>query len=528
MPDTAMPRGAFRLDGLADALAPFAGRNAADRAGFFGSVAAFASLGGDLAAELAYAEGGLAATIVDRPADDAVSRGFECEGDERGDVADEWSRLDAAPVMADALRYAFRDGAAAVLVLCEDGPSLAEPLREDRIGAILGLRPLSGARLSAGPYRYADPAHPRYGEPTTYRVRDASGGEYEAHETRLLRVPGEPMAASNGGGRGSSVSATLSWAGRPRLGGNVAEDLRRYQQGLRWLLTLLERKQQPVHAADGLAEMLAAADTERRVALAAGLAVPADDAYAVVRARARSVDMTRGTLGTVMVDGKDKFSVLDLDLSGVGEVVREFKIALASSTRTPVSILFGESAKGLNATGENDFEGWYGHVAQVQNRCLRPALERLTRLIFRQDAFRAREPERWRVVFSPLWQPSDAERAETAERRARAVKAEADALAVLADLGIATPEELRDAARNRVPGWGLPAAAAPGAVPDDAGEADAATVEGAAGSAGIAGTPRAPARNSVAEPAASATRTATLTVSETNPAGGDGTAPVPA
>lgn len=452
-----MDHTASRLDGLADALRPFAGADAGGRYA--------AGLWADVSGELLYAEGGLAAVLVDRPADDAVARGWTCEGDETGVMADEWSRLDAAPVFADALRYAARDGAGAVLVLCQDRGDLAEPLDEARVGAVLALRPLSGAQLSGGPYRYGDPAHPRYGQPTTYRVRDIDGGgEYEVHETRLLRVPGDPMARTTHGGGGwaghggtghASGSSLLPWAGRPRLAGQVGQDLRRYREALRWLVTLLERKQQPVHQAAGLAALLADADRERRAAQLSGLAPPVDDAYAIVRARARAVDMTRGILGTVMVDGDDKFSVLDLGLSGTGEVLREMKIALAASSRIPVSILFGESAKGLNATAEGDFEGYYGHISQIQNRSARPGLERLTSILFKQDGFRGREPPRWRIVFSPLWTISETAASEAAERRARARKAEAEALSTLADLGIATPEELRAAARAVLPEYGL-------------------------------------------------------------------------
>lgn len=464
MPDTAVSRSAFRFDGLADALAPFAGQAAAG----YGRVAPSrfaASLWGDVSAELLYAEGGLAARLCDRPADDAVARGWDCEGDEAGLMADEWSRLDAFPVFADALRYAFRDGAAAVLVLCEDGPDLAEPLREDRLGAVTALRPLSGAQLVAGAYRYADPAHPRYGQPTAYRVRDLDGGgEYAVHETRLLRVPGEPVARAARFARDA-----LPWAGRPRLSGQVAEDLRRYRDALAWLLTLLERKQQPVHAADGLAEMLAAADAERRVALAAGLAVPADDAYAVVRARARSVDLTRGTLGTVMVDGKDKFSVLDLGLGGCGEIMAEFKTALAASSNLPLTILFGDNAKGLNASDVGSHESYYQFIAQIQNRCLRPGVERLTKLLFRQGEFQTREPDRWRIIFAPMWTETAKEAASVAEIKARARKAEAEALSTVADLGVASPEELRSAARAVLPEYGFDDGGVPAAetAPED-------------------------------------------------------------
>ena len=454
-----MPLGAQRLDSLSEALRPLA------------SHAASAQLSrgrwAGIPAASTYAAGGRAATSVERPADDATARGWTCSGDAEEWMEDEWSRLDVAPRLSDALRGSGHEGAAAILVLCQDGPDLAEPLNEERLGTITGLRPLLGSRLSPGPLRYADPGHPRFDEPTTYYVTGPSaGGAYQVHETRLLRVPGEPMAHDH-----VRTGHVLPWAGRPRLSQQVLVALRRYQDALRWVPTLIERKQQPVHAAAGLAEQLAAADEQVAVARAAGLPEPTLDAYDVVRARARAVDLTRGTLGTVVVDGDDKFTVLDASLSGLGEAFSVLEKALAAAARMPLSILFGETATGLNATDRGSFESYFGLVGGVQNRQARPALERLTHLLWRQDAFRALEPPRWRVVFNPLWLPSAREQADANKVRSEARKADADALATLADLGVAGPEELREAVRAVIPEWGLSEASPPEPVEVDGPEA---------------------------------------------------------
>ena len=45
-----------------------------------------------------YATDGIAAVIIDRPAEDAVAGGFTIEGDENNDILNEFDRLDAWPV----------------------------------------------------------------------------------------------------------------------------------------------------------------------------------------------------------------------------------------------------------------------------------------------------------------------------------------------------------------------------------------------------------------------------------------------
>lgn len=385
-----------------------------------------------------YEQGGVAATIVDRIADDATAHGWRCEGDDSEIIADEWSRLNLQPVLADAGRLARLTGAAAVLVLCEDNSSLREPLNEARIGSILGLVAIAGDRLSPEPELYGDASRPGYGTPMRYRVQPEHGGDsYVVHETRLLRVPGEPMPRRRVGFGG------VPWSGRPVLDGAVAVDIRRYRDALGWIPVLLERKQQPVYAMSGLAETLA-------------LGVEGEQ---LVQKRLNVTDTVRGVLNTVAVDADDTYTITDLSLSGVSDGLHELKVSLCASSGHGMPILFGEQPKGLNATGEGANEAHYSKVGQFQNRTLRPAVERLTYLIWRQAALQARadtrEPARWQIEFNPLWTETDGQRSIRLKAEADTRKANADTLVAVAGIGSATPEELRGAVQVLMPELGL-------------------------------------------------------------------------
>jgi phage-related protein (TIGR01555 family) len=104
----------------------------------------------------------------------------------------------------------------------------------------------------------------------------------------------------------------------------------------------------------------------------------------------------------------------------------------------PISKLFGQSASGLNATGEGDARNWYDAVKAYQADSVRPAYERMLRLIFaaKTGPTRGIEPDNWSLKFPPLWQPTEKERAET-----RKIVAETDAINY--DMGLVTSEELR-------------------------------------------------------------------------------------
>lgn len=380
-----------------------------------------------------YEMGGVAAAIVDRIADDAVTHGFRCDGDDDEIMADEWSRLDLQSLMADAGRLAALTGAAAVFVLCEDGPDPSEPLNEARIGQVRGLLLIAGDRISAIPGRYADPNELNYGQPMRYRITpEASGDAFVVHETRLLRVPGQPMPrriAGNGG---------VPWMGRPVLSGAVARALSELREGLAWIPALLQRKQNAVYAMKSLTETLLEPDGEQ-----------------LIMRRLNITDTVRGVLNTVAIDSEDSYLVQDLSLSGVDTGIAELKIAVSAACGIPVSILFGQSATGMNATGENDFVGYFGRVSQAQNRGLRPAIERLTALLWMQPDFVSRTPDKWRVEFNPLRQPTEQERLAADKTQSDRLKVVAEMLAVVEGLAVSSPEELREAVKALLPELGL-------------------------------------------------------------------------
>jgi phage-related protein (TIGR01555 family) len=392
-----------------------------------------------------YATDGLAALIVDRPAEDALSRGFVVEGDEDETVLNEIDRLDAIQVLTDGLRWSRLHGAAAVLLLADDGLSLDQPLNVARLRRINDLKPYVASALSAGRERYTDPNQINYGEPTLYRIQPRQGQSFEVHETRLLRLSGEPVPDD------ALLAPEISWMGRSALVG-CEGDLTRYRDALGLTRAILERKQQPVHQMEGLAETLALPD-------GVGERIVAD--------RLRVVDMTRGVFTTIAVDGKDKYSVLDASVSGIDALLNGFRIALSASSGIPVPILFGEGLSGLGNSGSGEQGIYHGRVRQVQERSLRPALERLVSLIWAQSEVRAREPEGWRITFNPLWSPSEKEVADAENVRATARKTSIEALTALLDRQVVMADEGRKFVAATWPEYQVGDGPALNTLPDD-------------------------------------------------------------
>ena len=405
-------------------------RRADDFAGVLGAYANRMAYGGQFAgllpgsAEELYGTDGLASLIIDRPAEDAVARGFRVDGDEREDVLNEIDRLDAHSALVEALRWTRLHGAACIMPLVDDGLPIEAPLDLGRVRQITDLMVYPAGSVTMGAERYADPSLPNYGWPVFYDLRPRWGLSFRVHESRLFTVTGDPLAYAAAG------HARLPWLGRGVLEGCHA-DLCRYRDALRLAKLILERKQQPVHSMSGLGEMLSQ-----------GL----DD---VVAKRLDTADLARNLLTTVAVDAEDSFQVLDSSLGGIQDIIREYKVALCASSGVPMLVLFGEQPGGLNSTGAGEFEQYHQHLRRAQGQ-LRPAVERLVSLVYAQQSLRRGEPPHWRVLWEPLWSPSEKETADVRKAEAEAKKVAVDALVALAQGGLATPDECRALAREQV------------------------------------------------------------------------------
>ena len=405
----------------------------------------------------AYETDGLAAVIVDRPAEDAVSRGWAIEGDDNATIANELDRLDATIHLTDAIRWARLYGASAILMLTEDGAALDQPLDPGNLRLITDLVVYTGDTIEPETERYSDPRFRSYGLPVRYRLAPEHGGTFTVHESRLIPFRGDPLP------RQARYGARLPWAGRSCLEG-CQRDLDRYRAGLTLARQVFERKQQGVHQMAGLTELLATAE-----------------GTALVRAKIALTDSVRGVINGITIDGGpgngvansgDDYKIIDLSLAGIDSVLGEFRDAISATTRIPQTVLFGSDVKGLGSTGSGEQSMYHALVKSMQERSLRPAIESLAGWIWSQKAVPEAEPEHWQLRFNGLWSPTDLEIADVKTKEALARKVHMEAVVAMLDGQLVTPEEARDMARLAFPE--LPEGSPPvqEELPDDPTEVD--------------------------------------------------------
>lgn len=114
--------------------------------------------------------------------------------------------------------------------------------------------------------------------------------------------------------------------------------------------------------------------------------------------------------GLTLLDAKDDFEAHSFTFSGLSDVLVQFAQQISGSLQIPLVRLFGQSPAGLNSTGESDLRTYYDMIAQQQGSKLERGLSKVVELTYRTKHGRA-PPDGFGLIFNPLWQMSDTEKA---------------------------------------------------------------------------------------------------------------------
>jgi phage-related protein (TIGR01555 family) len=380
----------------------------------------------DGALEALYDTDDIAAKIIDKLPRDATRRGFtlEFEGDGDDESAAAMRALDAQlmdmavlPTLRESWIWARLYGAGAVYLGADDGLPPEEALAEDRIAEVRFLNVLTRPQLQVRK-RYDDVHGAKFGEPELYAVRRADGrgvdgrgaGEVLIHESRLVVFPGALTSRSG-------TQSTDDWDNSVLQ--RVHDRLKQSASSWQSAAHLMTDASQAVLKIDHLVDIIATGGESQ------------------LRTRMEMMDMARSVCRAILVDAEhEEFTRVATSFTGLPEMLDRFMMRDAAAAEMPVALLYGRSAAGMNATGESDTRGWYDVVEDAQNDVLRPRLERVVRvfMLAKNGPTHGQEPENWRLVFNPLWQPTAKEQAETR-------KLNGETIAVLVNSQVIFPEE---------------------------------------------------------------------------------------
>ena len=365
-----------------------------------------------------YLSDGFARKIVDVVAEECTRAGFELEGFEdeslKDNVQSKLQELNALTHMNSALRWARLFGGSVIIYGVNDGGTLDVPLNENGIKDIEFIRVYDRFQATIQT-RYNDPLNQNFGNPEFYLISPNDGGTpYRVHESRCHVMDGAPvpdLLRQQNQGWGVSVLQACY------------EQLQRLGTSHQWANAILERSQQAVHKIPNLADTLRSPGGE-----------------ALIQKRVDVVDMVRGILNTIVVDGQEDYQVTSQPMTGVTDLLDRFAEAVAAVANIPAMVLMGRSAGGLNATGKGDLDTWYARVESIQNDILRKPLDRLINYVLIAQTGSDIEYE---LKFKSLKVLSEKEYAEVEKLEAEAEKLEMETATGYVGIAALDADEVR-------------------------------------------------------------------------------------
>jgi hypothetical protein len=148
----------------------------------------------------------------------------------------------------------------------------------------------------------------------------------------------------------------------------------------------------------------------------------------------------RTSYGLQLLSSEDSMETHSYSFGGLSEIYEAFMMDMAGAAEIPATKLFGRSPQGMNSTGEADLRNYYDMIAQMQERMLRPALEKLLPVMAISSW--GYVPEDLEIVFEPVMTTSPAERAELVQ------KLSTDVIQAF-QAGLLTREEAREELKSR-------------------------------------------------------------------------------
>lgn len=363
--------------------------------------------------DMLYRSDGLMRLIVDIFANEMVRQGWVIEGDGESKIVNKLEELRINESVVNLIKWARLYGGAICIMGIADGLPLDQPVDESTLRDIQWLRVFDRYQAYSRDGTFeSDLNSPNYGFPNVYTVNDnRTGAVFYVHYSRILRMDWNILPPR-------WQNFNQGW-GDP-LAQSIYDELRNYSTAFSNTATMMEDFVNSVLKIPNLSQILASQCDNNPV-----------------MQRLNILNMTKSNMNTIILDAEESYEKLSTNVSGIADLIDRFMLSLSAVSRVPVSLLFGRSPAGLNATGDTDVRNFYDAVKQEQESKLRQCLEKLIRYIFisKDGPTNGVEPEDWSLQFVPLWQNTEEQ-----DAIVRKIAAETDAIYI--DRGVLTPEEV--------------------------------------------------------------------------------------
>lgn len=369
----------------------------------------------DVALSNIYTSEGLGAKIITQLPHDMVKHGYRISGDTDGIIQKELKRLNNKKVMHDALTWMRTYGGAITVIGVSDGRDLSRPVA-NTVKGIQWLKTVARTRVMVDDREIiTNPNDPDFGDYEFYHIQfDRHGGMYhKVHRSRCLVYKGVPAPDDpHWSGTNDQLYWGLSaiqapWDQLKQLGASF--------QGIAHLMMELVIGK---YKFKDLATMLSSPDKP------------------LIMNRLELINQSKSIINGVVLDTDEDYIRDMVNVSGSDKILEQLMIMLSAATGYPVTVLFGRSPDGMNATGESDLSNYDSLVEASQETKLEGPQQKLVKIInsYKKVNLGADDPV---IQFNPVRSPSAKERVDI-----RKIQAEVDTMYAM--LGTHTPEQITE------------------------------------------------------------------------------------
>lgn len=329
--------------------------------------------------------------IVDLPVTDCmrVWRDWQAEDDQITIVEAAEAKHQVRAKLAQALRWSRLYGGSAILI----GDGAAQPntrFDPERLGkgGLKYLTVLHKREIVAGEPDQ-DPQSPYFRQPSFYTLATAGKAGVQVHPSRVIRFIGaeRPDFEVNSEGWGDSILQVVYDAVHHAglTTGAIAE---------------------LIH--DAKVDVIKVANLESHLSTREGTEG--------LTKRFTLANEMKSLNNMLLLGDTETWERKQTSFAGLPDVLKGYLQIVAGAADIPATRLLGQSPGGLNSTGESDLRNYYDSLDSYRDDVIRPALERLDALLWR-DAIGS-VPKDVYFEFGTLWQMTEKEKAELADKKA--------------------------------------------------------------------------------------------------------------
>lgn len=344
----------------------------------------------------------IAKAIIEKPANEMLKNGFEIQSeldpDKIAEIERVWRKTKTKDKFLDCLKWARLYGGCVLIPMIEGQSDLSTPLDYDTImpdsykGCFLVDR-WSG--ISPSSELEEDIADPEFGQPKYYTIStEETDGSVKIHHSRLIKMIGRELP------RWEKISE-MFW-GASELE-HVYTELKKRDDTSANISFLIFLANIRVYKMQNLGQALTLGDQQSMQRV-----------YETMQQMNRLMCNT----GTFAMDKDDDFTMQSYTFTGINDIYESFMLDISGAAEIPIDKLFGRSPNGFNS-GEATLRSYYDTIQEKQETYVRAPLEKLIKIITMSTL--GEIPDDLEIIFNPIRQASDDERAELASKTATTI-----------------------------------------------------------------------------------------------------------